>query len=104
ELLRSAAALVYVHDLHLPQPSEEDRHHLLNVLRLRSGEKVIAADGAGAYVPCVIGDLPSAGRSRARVAPDSAEVLSVAGEEIHVRQLADECCVAFAMPKGERAE
>jgi 16S rRNA (uracil1498-N3)-methyltransferase len=104
ELLRSAVALVYVEDLHLPQPSEEDRHHLLNVLRLRSGESVIAADGSGAYVSCVIGELASGSRNRARVSPDPTGVLSVVGEVIRTRRSADERCVAFAMPKGERAE
>ena len=39
-----------------------DARHLLDVLRLRPGEPVIASDGAGAWVPCRVGPA-AAGRA-----------------------------------------
>ncbi len=49
ETLRRAAALIYVEDLEAPQPSADQEHHLLNVLRLRPGERIVASDGAGTW-------------------------------------------------------
>jgi 16S rRNA (uracil1498-N3)-methyltransferase len=102
ELLRRAAGFVYVEDLGAPQPSEEDAHHLLHVLRLRPDEVVIAADGAGSFVPCVIrsGAVAARGRGRAGVTP---EVLDATGAARFVPR-ARSRGVAFAIPKGERAE
>ena len=103
EFLRRAAGFVYVEDLEAPQPSEDDAHHLLHVLRLRAGEVVIAADGAGSYVPCVIRAGVGGSRGKGRTAALSPEVLEAVGE---ARSLGPESsrCVAFAVPKGERAE
>lgn len=102
EVLRRAAGFVYVEDLAAPQPSDDDAHHLLHVLRLRAGEVVVAGDGAGSYVPCVIRELARGSRGRSRTGATS-EVLDVIGG---VRTVAAESsrCVAFAVPKGERAE
>ena len=50
--LRTAAAMVYVADLGAPVLTESDVHHLVDVLRLRTGEVVVASDGAGSWVPC----------------------------------------------------
>jgi 16S rRNA (uracil1498-N3)-methyltransferase len=103
DLLRRAAGFVYVENLDAPQPSEDDTHHLLHVLRLRAGEAVIAADGAGSFVPCVIREGVSASRGRGRADASSPDVLEVSGvvqsfdQETRKR-------VAFALPKGERAE
>jgi 16S rRNA (uracil1498-N3)-methyltransferase len=103
DLLRRAAGFVYVENLDAPQPSEDDTHHLLHVLRLRAGEAVIAADGAGSFVPCVVREGVSASRGRGRADASSPDVLEVSGvvqsfdQETRKR-------VAFALPKGERAE
>jgi 16S rRNA (uracil1498-N3)-methyltransferase len=103
ELLRRAAGFVYVEDLQAPRPSEDDAHHLLHVLRLRPGEVVIASDGAGAFVPCVISEGSTGTRGRARADASSLDALEVTGD---VRGLEREPVrrVAFALPKGERAE
>jgi 16S rRNA (uracil1498-N3)-methyltransferase len=103
DFLRRAAGFVYVDDLQVPRPSEDDAHHLLHVLRLRAGEVVIAADGAGAFVPCVVSEGAASSRGRGRADASSLDVLEVSGE---VRSFAREPsrCVAFALPKGERAE
>jgi len=103
DLLRRAAGFVYVDDLEAPRPSEDDAHHLLHVLRLRAGEIVIAADGAGAFVECVIREGAASSRGRGRADASSREVLEVReavrsfGRELSSR-------VAFALPKGERSE
>lgn len=47
-----AAAQVFVDNLDTPAPAHEDLHHLRRVLRLRPGEAVVAADGAGAWRLC----------------------------------------------------
>jgi 16S rRNA (uracil1498-N3)-methyltransferase len=44
--------MVFVEDLDSPELSEEDAHHLGEVLRLRPGETVAASDGAGAWRMC----------------------------------------------------
>jgi 16S rRNA (uracil1498-N3)-methyltransferase len=103
DLLRRAAGFVYVDDLRAPRPSEDDAHHLLHVLRLRAGEVVIAADGAGAFVPCVIREGAAATRGRGRGDASSPDVLEASGDS---RSFGREPSrgVAFALPKGERAE
>jgi 16S rRNA (uracil1498-N3)-methyltransferase len=103
EFLRRAAGFVYVDDLEAPRPSDDDAHHLLHVLRLRAGEVVIAADGAGSYVPCVIREGLGGSRGKGRAAASSPEVLDVIGSARSVGQESSRC-VAFAVPKGERAE
>lgn len=50
---RSSAAHVFVDDLDDLRLSEDDRHHLERVLRLRSGEQVTATDGHGGWRRCV---------------------------------------------------
>jgi 16S rRNA (uracil1498-N3)-methyltransferase len=103
DLLRRAAGFVYVDDLDAPQPSDDDTHHLLHVLRLRAGEVVIAADGAGSFVSCVIREGASGLRGRGRADASTPDILEVSGvvqsfdQEMSKR-------VAFALPKGERAE
>jgi 16S rRNA (uracil1498-N3)-methyltransferase len=103
EFLRRAAGFVYVEDLVAPKPSDDDVHHLLHVLRLRAGEVVIAADGAGSYVPCVIRDGAGGSRGKGRASTSSPEILDVTGT---LRSVGPEPSrrVAFAVPKGERAE
>ena len=50
--LRDAAALVFVQDLDSPELGDDDCHHLGDVLRLKPGELVVAADGAGTWRVC----------------------------------------------------
>lgn len=52
----AAAAQVFVGDLGVPEPTAPDAHHLARVLRLRAGEVVVAADGAGSWRPCRYAD------------------------------------------------
>ncbi len=62
--LRSAAAHVFVADPASPVLAEEDRHHLERVLRVRPGQMVTVADGAGGWRCCTWragGDLEPAG-------------------------------------------
>jgi 16S rRNA (uracil1498-N3)-methyltransferase len=60
-LLREAAALAYVDNLDEPRLRTDDAHHLAVVLRLRPGEIVVAADGAGSYRGCRVALGDSAG-------------------------------------------
>jgi 16S rRNA (uracil1498-N3)-methyltransferase len=48
----SAAAMVFVGDLERPVLAAEDDHHLGRSLRLRDGESVVVADGAGGWRLC----------------------------------------------------
>ncbi|MCL4433840.1 MAG: 16S rRNA (uracil(1498)-N(3))-methyltransferase [Actinobacteria bacterium] len=85
-----ARAQVFVNDLADPEVSPDDMHHLVNVLRLGDGEKVILADGKGSW-------RLSAFDHSAR------DVLRPAGE-IHVVPAASSpVCVALAAVKGERS-
>jgi hypothetical protein len=49
-----AAAQVIVDDLAAVVLEEQDRHHLVRVLRLRPGEAVVACDGAGSWRLCAL--------------------------------------------------
>ncbi|MHB8680519.1 MAG: 16S rRNA (uracil(1498)-N(3))-methyltransferase [Acidimicrobiales bacterium] len=48
----AAAAQVFVDDLEALELADDDAHHLARVLRLRAGEPVVAADGAGSWRLC----------------------------------------------------
>ena len=50
--LHAAAALVFVEDLDSLDLCQDDAHHLGEVLRLRAGEVVVAADGSGGWRSC----------------------------------------------------
>jgi 16S rRNA (uracil1498-N3)-methyltransferase len=52
---RQAAAQVFVSDLERVELVDEDRHHLVRVLRLRAGEQVVASDGRGSFRICRFG-------------------------------------------------
>jgi 16S rRNA (uracil1498-N3)-methyltransferase len=90
-LRAAAAAQVFVADPTAPVLDPGDRHHLARVLRLRQGETVIAADGAGTWVPCEFG----AGATLRPLAPPVAEPAV---------DPADRLTVAFAPVKGDRPE
>ncbi|HKH87817.1 MAG TPA: RsmE family RNA methyltransferase [Acidimicrobiales bacterium] len=123
ELLRLAAALVYVSDLAAPQPDAEDLHHLATVLRLRAGELVIAADGAGNWRGCRVavprlagGDNPRSGGGApgARGAPGGrgrragrqppAVVLEPETAVVYTARMVPEITVGASLAKGERTE
>jgi len=90
-----AAAQVFVADLDALGLAPEDAHHLGQVLRLRTGEIVVAGDGAGRWRACrfVAGD----GAPRAPVLePDGPVATSERTEP--------EVTVAFVPVKGERPE
>lgn len=83
------AAHAFVDDVRAPVLADDDRRHLERVLRVRDGEEVTVSDGRGAVVRCVF-----------RRAGD----LEIAGDVEVVPAPAPPITVAFAVPKGERAE
>lgn len=79
--------LVFVADVDRPVLDGEDRHHLARVLRLRPGDPLTVADGAGRWRPCRFADEPE---------PDG---------EVEVEGApAPAITVAFAPVKGDRPE
>ena len=87
--LRSSAAHAFVNDLEVPVLTDEDRHHLARVLRLRPGQVVTVADGTGLWRACTWGpggELEPAG--------------DVSSSPVASPPLA----VGFALTKGERPE
>jgi 16S rRNA (uracil1498-N3)-methyltransferase len=98
-VLVAAAAMVFVDDLSSPLLSQADAHHLLDVLRLRSDELVVAADGAGWFVTC---RLAGAAAARTRGAPVVS--LEVDGRPTHQARTEPAITVAFAPTKGDRPE
>jgi 16S rRNA (uracil1498-N3)-methyltransferase len=89
----AAAAQVFVADPARPLLASGDLHHLAKVLRLRSGEVVVASDGHGAWCLC---RFRSAVDENLALEPDG-EVRSEPTEECPVT-------VAFAPAKGDRPE
>ena len=99
--LQSAAAMVFVADPAAPLLAPDDAHHLLDVLRLRPGELVVACDGSGSWSQCRIAPVPR-GRASRRV--DPAGVVTVDGPVVGQPRAAPEITVAFAPAKGDRPE
>ena len=87
--LRASAAHVFVADLDAPLLDDDDRHHLERVLRLRPGQAVTVADGAGGWRPC-------AWLGGGRLEPSDGEVREPAPSP--------SVTVGFALTKGERPE
>jgi 16S rRNA (uracil1498-N3)-methyltransferase len=98
-VLSAAAAMVFVDDPATPMVTESDAHHLLDVLRLRHGELVVAADGAGSWTPCRM-----AARPPGRGASDPGSTLVVDGPLQHRPRPEVAVTVAFAPAKGDRPE
>ncbi len=88
-----AAAQVFVADVAQPVMSDDDRHHLARVRRLRPGETVVAADGRGRWVSC---------RFRDGAPGDGA--LEVDGAVEVENRPGPALTVAFAPAKGDRPE
>jgi 16S rRNA (uracil1498-N3)-methyltransferase len=86
---RSAAAQVFVARLDRPELDPDDLHHLGRVLRLRAGEPVCAADGAGSWRPTVF---------------TGGAALDATGEVASVPRPTPGLTVAFAPVKGDRPE
>ena len=82
-------AQVFVRDLEAPQLDDEDVAHLERVLRLRPGEAVRLADGAGAWRGA---RWAGAGR------------VEVVGSVTHEPELAPAVTIALAVVKGDRTE
>ncbi|MGH8921771.1 MAG: RsmE family RNA methyltransferase [Actinomycetes bacterium] len=85
---QAASTQVFVEDLDAPALGEADRHHLTRVLRLRSGESVVAADGRGGWRLCRYAD----------------GALAPHGEIHHEDRPEPALTVAFAPTKGDRPE
>lgn len=82
-----ARAHAFVADLEQPVLDSGDRHHLERVLRVRSGDEVTVADGAGGWRVCHFGPA-----------------LDPVGDVLHDAAPAPQLTVAFALTKGERPE
>ncbi len=86
--LREAAAHAFVEDLGAPALSDDDRHHLERVLRIRNGEEVTVSDGAGRWRPCRFVD----------------GALTPEGEVIEEQRPTPPIGIALALTKGERLD
>ncbi|MEM7141993.1 MAG: RsmE family RNA methyltransferase [Actinomycetota bacterium] len=78
---------VLVADVEHPALSEDDRHHLERVLRIRTGDPITVGDGAGAWMPCTHAATPEPVGAIRRVPPPATELT-----------------VGFALIKGGRPE
>lgn len=87
--LRHSAAHVFVDSLSTPRLSDDDRHHVLRVLRVGSLETVSVSDGRGSW-------------SLARVRGDGE--LELVGESFTEPRLEPLLTVAFAPTKGDRPD
>lgn len=92
-----SAAHVFVADVDHPVLDERDVHHIVRVLRVRSGQTVSVTDGAGRWRLCAADSVSGGGRgSAALLHPTSA---------VHLDPpLHPPLTVAFAPTKGERPE
>lgn len=86
-LLRRSAAHVFVDSLDAPVLSSTDEHHLRRVLRVGAGDALTVSDGAGRWVPAVLGP--------GGVVPTA---------EVVVEPPVVPRTVAVAVPKGDRPE
>lgn len=87
------APLVFVRDLDGLELDEGDSHHLARVLRLRPGEMVTAADGAGNWRPCAVA-MVSGGQL----------TLEAVGDTCHESRASPSITIGFALAKGGRPE
>lgn len=92
--------MVFVSDPAAPIVSAEDMRHLLDALRLRPGELVIAGDGAGAWTPCRVSQSAASGSRGA----DPAGLLIPEGPPVLHQRVEPLVTVAFTPTKGDRPE
>lgn len=105
ELLRRSEVLCYVADIGTPTISDEDRHHLVDVLRLRVGANIALSDGLGSWRSAQITSLPTASRrARKMLIADEDLELALAAEVVTVSRTEPSLTVAFAIPKGDRLD
>jgi 16S rRNA (uracil1498-N3)-methyltransferase len=100
-VLVAAAAMVFVPDLGDPRLDAESAHHLVDVLRLRPGELVVASDGSGSWVPCRVTSAVAKGEGRRR---DPSAILELDGVVSVTPEIRPRLTVAFAPVKGDRPE
>jgi 16S rRNA (uracil1498-N3)-methyltransferase len=81
------APLVFVEDLDAPSLDPHDDHHLRRVLRVRDGDDITIADGAGRWRDATFGDHVRA-TSDVRAEPEPTPPITI----------------AFALVKGDRPE
>jgi len=103
--LRAAAALVFVEDLGSLGLCSDDAHHLGEVLRLKPGEAVVAADGAGSWRTCAF-TAPSAPRHKAagRTDADGRFGLEAVGPVQQMERPLPVLEIGFSWAKAERTE
>lgn len=89
ETLRRSAAHVFVQSLDAPSLSDDDQHHLLKVLRVKSTDQITLSDGVGKWITATI---TKDGEVRA-----TSELYSVEPPKWSL-------CIAFAPIKGEKPE
>jgi 16S rRNA (uracil1498-N3)-methyltransferase len=82
-------AHAFVADPGTPELEDDDRHHLLRVLRVRPGEEVTVSDGAGRWREC-------------RMGPGG--VLEPVADVVAVARPRPEVAVGIALTKGDRPE
>lgn len=87
--LRQSAAHVFVDDLSKPHLSDDDRHHLLRVLRVGLREDISVCDGRGSWSLATIGQDGE---------------LQLKGECLTEMQHSPVLTVAFAPTKGDRPD
>ena len=86
-LTGGARAHAFVADVETPELASDDRHHLERVLRLRPGDELTVADGAGRWRRCRFGPVVEADGDVELEAPPTPAIT-----------------LAFALTKGERPE
>ena len=89
ETLRRSAAHVFVQSLDAPSLSDDDQHHLLKVLRVKSTDQITVSNGFGAWITATINK--------------DGDVLATS-ELFVVEPPKWKLCVAFAPVKGEKPE
>ena len=98
-VLVAARAMVFVEDPSHPVLTRDDARHLLDVLRLRPGESVVAGDGAGSWVPCRV-----AGPAGGRALGELDALLVPDGDRVTATPAVPLVTVAFVPAKGDRPE
>lgn len=89
ETLRQSAAHVFVSSLDAPSLSDDDQHHLLKVLRVKSTDQITVSNGLGAWITAT---MNKDGDVRA-----TSELFVVEPPRWSL-------CIAFAPVKGEKPE